>query len=194
MDKKTRGVKAKEDLQLIALALENNQLAYEQLMNRYYSPIYYMILKLVVSMADAEELTQESFTKAFRNLEKYNADYPFSAWLFTIASNTTIDFLRRKKKQEIFVSEESNFFATELSDISQLSPEEDLIQKQFAIELKNKVKKLKERYRTLIELRYFDEYTYEEIAEELSLPMGTVKTQLFRAKNALLKSFRQDNL
>lgn len=194
MDEESRKARAKEDIVLISKALKNNQLAYEQLMSRYYSPIYYMILKLVRSMPDAEELAQESFTKAFRSLSKYNKNYPFSSWLFTIASNTAIDFLRKKKLPEILIDDEVVLLAKDFSDVSQLSPEESLIQKQDAKELKNKIKMLKERYRILIELRYFEEYTYEEIAQELALPMGTVKTQLYRAKTLLLKSFRKDSL
>lgn len=194
MNESSRREKAREDKILIKRILNDERLAYEHLMNRYYSPIYYMILKLVKNMPDAEELTQETFTKVFRVLDKYDENYPFSSWLFTIASNTAIDFLRKKKTSELLIDDEVALLAKDFSDVSQLSPEEYLIQQQDAKALKNRLMLLKERYRTLIELRYFEEYTYEEIAEELSLPMGTVKTQLFRAKTALLKSFRKDSL
>lgn len=177
-----------EDKDLIQEALSGNQLAYERLMERYYDSIYFMVLRLVKNMADAEEIAQEAFTKAFENLPKYNEKYPFSSWLFSIASNASIDFLRKKKYVEISLEEDKEFLQSQASESTLLNPEEHLIQKQNVSTLRKKVEALKEHYRRLLELRYFEEYTYEEIAEELSLPMGTVKTQLHRAKSQLLKS------
>lgn len=180
-----------EDKELIKKALKNNQLAYEKLMERYYDSIYVMVLRLVGNMSDAEELTQEAFTKAFSKLNTYDMQFSFGAWLFGIASNTSIDFLRKKKYVEVSLDEEKEFLKSKASESSLLNPEERMIQKQDVKALKKKVEELKEHYRKLLELRYFEEYTYEEISQELSLPMGTVKTQLHRAKSQLLKSIKE---
>ncbi len=173
------------DKDLIKDALKGKQLAYEKLMERYYDSIYVMVLHLVGNMTDAEEITQESFTKAFSKLSLYDEKYPFSSWLFGIASNGAVDFLRKRKYVEITLEEDEN------SESPQPNPEEHLIQKQDVGALKEKVEALKEHYRKLLELRYFEEYTYEEISQELSLPMGTVKTQLHRAKLQLLKGLKK---
>ncbi len=175
----------KKDQELIESALSGKQLAYERLMERYYDPIYVMILRLVQNVSDAEELTQETFTKAFSKLSQYDANYAFGSWLFGIASNTAVDFLRKKKYVAVELDEEKG------SESPHPNPEERLIQKQDVKALRAKVELLKEHYRKLLELRYFEEYTYEEIAEELSLPMGTVKTQLHRAKGQLMKSLKK---
>lgn len=179
-----------EDKDFIEKALAGNQLAYEKLMERYYDSIYVMVLRLVGNMSDAEELTQESFTKAFSKLTTYDEKYPFSSWLFGIASNASIDFLRKKKYIEISLDEDKEFLKSQASESPLLNPEERMIQKQDVKALRKKVEALKEHYRKLLELRYFEEYTYEEIAQELSLPMGTVKTQLHRAKSQLMKSLK----
>lgn len=178
----------REDKDLIEEALGGSQVAYEKLMERYYDSIYFMVLRLVKNMTDAEELAQEAFTKAFGNLSKYNSQYPFSSWLFSIASNASIDFLRKKRNIEVSLDGEKEIYKVNASESQQPNPEEHFIQKQELKVLKQKVEALKEQYRVLIELRYFEEYTYEEIAEELSLPMGTVKNQLYRAKAELMKS------
>ncbi len=173
------------DRELIESALKGKQLAYEKLMERYYDSIYVMVLRLVGNMSDAEELAQETFTRAFSKLAQYNDSYPFSSWLFAIASNRAVDFFRKKKYVAVELDEEKG------SESPQPNPEEHLIQKQDVKDIRSKIELLKEHYRKLLELRYFEEYTYEEIAEELSLPMGTVKTQLHRAKNQLLKSLKK---
>lgn len=190
MEKDLRKEKAQEDIKLIEKALGNSQRAYERLMERYYDSIYFMILRLVNNMTDAEELTQETFAKVFRNLKKYNPKYPFSSWLFSIATNISIDFLRKRKEVEVSIDANDEYAEFYIPESGTLNPEEHFIQKQRVKALRNKVEALREQYRILIELRYFEEYTYEEISEELSLPMGTVKTQLHRAKAQLLKSMK----
>jgi RNA polymerase sigma-70 factor (ECF subfamily) len=149
-----------------------------------------MLLKMVNNRSDAEDLTLEAFGKAFKNLHQYSPTYAFSTWLFKIASNNCIDFLRKKKGMHISI--ENNNDQNENSEQLKLkskdpNPEEKLIRQQKAILLRRVVRRLKPRYQNLVELRYFREYSYEEVAKELNLPLGTVKAQLFRAREMLFK-------
>ncbi len=182
--------KARQDYELVQKALEGDEKAFTRLLSRYKDAIFFMLLKMVNNRNDAEDLTLEAFGKAFKNLHQYSPTYAFSTWLFKIASNNCIDFLRRKKGTRL--SLESNSDPGENSEAiklksKELNPEEKLIRNQKAILLHHIVRQLKPRYRTLVELRYFREYSYEEIAKELSLPLGTVKAQLFRAREMLFK-------
>ena len=187
--------KAQFDVRLVEKAKKNDQAAYAQLMNRYWEAIYYMLLKMVNNASDAEDLTIEAFSKAFKNLEQYTPNFAFSTWLFKIASNNCIDFIRKKRIDHISLDREigdkgrvSSIIIAEVSD-----PEEDLIKKQKAKLMRHVVTTLKPRYRDLVELRYFKEYSYEEIADELNLPLGTVKAQLFRARELLYNILKQKN-
>jgi RNA polymerase sigma factor (sigma-70 family) len=181
--------KAQHDYQLVCLAVEGDQKAYAELMNRYKDSIYFMLLKMVNNRDDAEDLTIEAFGKAFKNIRQYTPDYAFSTWLFKIATNNCIDFIRRKRKNTFSI--DKNFENTEGNDnyidikAEGPDPEENMIKKQKAQLMHDIVEKLKPRYRRLIELRYFNELSYEEIATELNLPLGTVKAQLFRARDFL---------
>jgi RNA polymerase sigma factor (sigma-70 family) len=182
--------KARQDFELVQKALEGDEKAFTRLLARYKDAIYFMLLKMVNSRNDAEDLTLEAFGKAFRNLHQYSPTYAFSTWLFKIASNNCIDFLRRKKGT--YIALENNGDSSENTEIirlksKELNPEEKLIRQQKAILLHRIVRKLKPRYRTLVELRYFREFSYEEIAKELDIPLGTVKAQLFRAREMLFK-------
>lgn len=180
--------KAKQDIALVEKALLGNQKAYADLLSRYRDTIYFMLLKMVKNKNDAEDLTIEAFGKAFKNLEQYTSDYAFSTWLFRIASNNCIDFLR--KKRTVTVSIDENFdtddydFTFNIED-KELNPEDNFIKSQDSNRLAEIVKSLKPRYRELIELRYFKELSYDEIATQMSLPLGTVKAQLFRARELL---------
>lgn len=182
--------KARQDYELVQNALGGDEKAFTRLLARYKDAIYFMLLKMVNNRNDAEDLTLEAFGKAFKNLHQYSPTYAFSTWLFKIASNNCIDFLRRKKGTYITI--ENNGDSSENSEVirlksRELNPEEKLIRQQKAKILHHIVRRLKPRYRTLVELRYFREYSYEEIAKELDIPLGTVKAQLFRAREMLFK-------
>ena len=181
--------KAQKDLDLVGKAIKGDQLAYATLMGRYRESIYFMMLKMVKNTDDADDLTIEAFGKAFNRLEQYSPSYAFSTWLFKIASNNCIDFIRKKRIQVtsmdtgIKTSDGETIFIDTKSGT--LDPEETLEQKQKVLHMRDLVSKLKPRYRILVEKRYFEELSYEEISEELNLPLGTVKAQLFRARDFL---------
>ncbi len=181
--------KARHDYELVRTALQGDEKAFARLLSRYKDAIYFMLLKMVNNRSDAEDLTLEAFGKAFKNLHQYTPTFAFSTWLFKIASNNCIDFLRKRKGVTISIeSNEQNENGEHIKLKSkELNPEEKLIRRQKAILLRRVVRRLKPRYQTLVELRYFREFSYEEIAKELSLPLGTVKAQLFRARGMLFK-------
>jgi len=182
--------KAQYDFLLVEAALTGEEKAFAKLMSRYKDAIYFMLLKMVNNKNDAEDLTLEAFGKAFKNLHQYSPNFAFSTWLFKIATNNCIDFLR--KRRGVYVSIETSQENGDNDQPIKLrstdpNPEEKLIRIQKAILMRRIVHRLKPRYRILVELRYFREFSYEEIAKELNLPLGTVKAQLFRAREMLFK-------
>lgn len=188
--------KALRDYKLVRLAVENgDQKAYAQLMGNYRDSVYFMLLKMTNDPDDADDLTIEAFGKAFKNLQQYTPDYAFSTWLFKIASNNCIDFIRKKRKR--LLSIDNPFPNDDRDDMSQnipagvLDPEESYIRAQKIKLMREVVDKLKPRYRNLVEMRYFQELSYEEIAVELNLPIGTVKAQLFRARELLFNILKK---
>jgi len=181
--------KAQRDFELVRRAVDHgDQMAFTELMGLYRDTIYFMLVKMTGNVDDAEDLTLEAFGKAFKNLSQYTPDYAFSTWLFKIASNNCIDFMRKKKKNvlanENYEDISESYHAQKMTSQG-LDPEENLIKSQKIKLMRELVEKLKPRYKKLIQLRYFDEYSYEEICEELDLPLGTVKAQLFRAREFL---------
>jgi len=178
---------AKNDFQLVLKAKEGNQKAFADLMQRYKDSIYFMSLKMVNNKEDAMDITVETFAKAFEKLDKYQPEYAFSTWLFRVATNNCIDFLRKKKLNTVSIDNMIDDDDDRPMQIKAdtLNPEESSIKKQQSEELKLLVESLPPRYRNLLTLRYFDELSYEEIAQQLDLPLGTVKAQLFRAKYLL---------
>jgi len=183
--------KGQRDYELVRAALEKGQQgAYAELMRNYRDTLYFMMLKMTNNAQDADDLTIEAFGKAFRNLRQYTPQYAFSTWLFKIASNNCIDFIRKKKMNESIslnltdISEQGDDLS-ELLPSSSRTPEEEIIRQQKIEALREIINKMKPTYRKLIELRYYDEKSYEEIACELDLPLGTVKAKLFRAREFL---------
>jgi len=183
--------KAVYDYKLIQAALTlGDQKAYAELMQRYRESVYFMMLKMVNNKDDAEDLTIEAFGRAFKRLAQYTPNYAFSTWLFKIASNNAIDFLRNKKKNDALSldsrmeNEEGQEFSKSIKSQT-LDPEENIIKKQKIELLRDVVEKLKPRYKELVQMRYYEELSYEEISEKLNLPVGTVKAQLFRARDFL---------
>jgi len=183
-------LKAQKDIELVDKARKGDQLAYAELLGRYRDAIYFMLLKMVNSQVDAEDLTIEAFGKAFKNIDQYTPNFAFSTWLFKIATNNCIDFIRKKRASLVSLDQtmdgEDSLTPSTLIQSDDPDPEAYMINKQKIKHMRNVVSRLKPRYRQLVELRYFKEYSYDEIAEELDIPIGTVKAQLFRARELLL--------
>lgn len=186
--------KARYDYNLVQKARNGEQNAFAELMERYRDSIYFMLLKMVQNKDDADDLTIEAFGKAFNRLDLYTPNFAFSTWLFKIASNNAIDFIRRKKKNTISIDQAiggddgDEMYMDLRSD--GLTPEEISIREQKMKIMRQVVQKLKPRYRQLVEMRYFEQLSYEEISEKLELPLGTVKAQLFRARDLLFEILR----
>ena len=183
-------LKAQKDIELVEKAKKGDQLAYGELLGRYRDAIYFMLLKMVNSPVDAEDLTIEAFGKAFKNIDQYTPNFAFSTWLFKIATNNCIDFIRKKRASHVSLDQtidgEDSLAPSSLIQSDTLDPELTMINKQKIKHMHKVVSRLKPRYRQLVELRYFKEYSYDEIAAELNIPIGTVKAQLFRARELLL--------
>lgn len=182
--------KALEDFRLIDRAtIDNDEQAFAELMKRYNKPVYHMILKMVRNVDDAEDLTIEAFAKAFKNLSKFKKDYTFSTWLFRIATNNAIDFIRKKKLETMsldtsFKDDSGEAVKIDVED-NELNPMEETIKSQKIELIRIFVDKLPPKYQRLVKLRYFDELSYEEIARELEAPLGTIKAQLHRARELM---------
>ena len=184
--------KAKIDFVLVCRARDGgDEKAYAELMGKYRDSIYFMMLKMVKNGDDADDLTIEAFGKAFNRIHQYTPKYAFSTWLFRIATNNCIDFIRKKKMVTFSIDKtmddgEGGGMTYNLKSET-LNPQEKLERKQKIKIMREIVDQLKPRYRELVVLRYFRELSYEEIATETELPLGTVKAQLFRARNQLYK-------
>lgn len=183
--------KAVYDYKLVQAALNHgDQKAYAELLHRYRESVYFMMLKMVGNKDDAEDLTIEAFGRAFKRLHQYTPNFAFSTWLFKIASNNAIDHLRKKKQGDSY-SLDSKYVNEEGQELSQniksgtLDPEENFIKKQKIELLRDVVDKLKPKYRELVEMFYYQEMSHEEISQKLNLPIGTIKAQLFRAREFL---------
>ena len=182
--------KALHDFKLIDQAtVGGDESAFAKLMERYKKPVYHMILKMVRNVDDAEDLTIEAFAKAFKNLKRFKKDYTFSTWLFRIATNNAIDFIRKKRLETYslntsFTDDSGDAVNIDVEDRN-LTPDEETIKSQKIELVRMFVTKLPAKYQRLVRLRYFDELSYEEIAQELDAPLGTVKAQLHRARELM---------
>jgi RNA polymerase sigma factor (sigma-70 family) len=183
--------KALEDFKLIDQAVAGDEKAYARLLQRYRRPVYHMVLKMVRNVDDAEDLTIESFAKAFRSLSKFKKDFTFSTWLFRIATNNTIDYIRKKKINTLsientFTDDDGQSVSIDVEDLNN-DPQEEAIRTQKEELIQVFVNMLPAKYQKLVRLRYFHELSYEEIAEEIEAPLGTVKAQLHRARELMFE-------
>jgi len=178
---------------LINSALAGDQAAYAELLNRHKRTISQIIQKIVRDRLETEDLVQETFMRAFHSLASYRSEYRFSTWLYKIAANCAIDFLRKKKIEALSldkpVDTEDGAVGIDLPDRS-FNPEENLWEKQRRVSIDEAIESLPEKYRIVILYRHRDDQSYEEIAQILRLPVGTVKARIFRARELLKKMLK----
>jgi RNA polymerase sigma factor (sigma-70 family) len=182
-----------EDSTIIADALAGHDRAYQRLMDKYHDAIFNFIYRMVRDREQVEDLTQEAFIKAFASLKSFNEEYAFSTWLYKIATNNSIDYIRKKKLQMFSIDKpiesKDSDFTFELPDDS-YEADRELISGQRSVMLNEAIEQLPEKYRLVIRLRHVEERSYEEIAKMLKLPIGTVKAHIFRARELLYKQLR----
>lgn len=188
-----RELSRQEDAELIGRAVEGDQQAFSQLRQKYYPTIAGLIRRMMRNSDDVEDLIQETFVKAFNAITTFNHDYAFSTWLYRIASNHCIDFLRKKRLKTFSIDQpletSDGELQYEISDSTWL-PDTDMHNKEKTALLQNAIQDLPDKYRKVIELRHTDELDYQEIANQLNLPLGTVKAHLFRAREMLYKKLK----
>lgn len=182
-----------QDEVYVKKALEGDQRAYQQLTEKYRRPLEYHVRKMVKESEQVEDLVQEAFIKAFKNLESYNSSYAFSTWLYRITTNHTIDYLRKKKLKTTSIDKpiktREGEMSFELPD-EQAETDRSIIRKQRKKIITHAINNLPEKYRQVIEMRHIEELSYQEIADKLDLPLGTVKAHIFRAREMLYKALK----
>jgi len=169
----------------IEKAILGDQVAFTFLLDRYWNEVYGFMLQRTENETDAEDITIETFSKAFDKISTYNPEYQFNTWLIAIAKNVHIDLLR-KKKSSLFIdiTDEEDDIAYTVADSSP-SAEDKLITEQNLNRLLQYIKELKPAYQEVIQMRYFQEMSYQEIADELDEPLNNIKVKLLRAKKLL---------
>ena len=184
----------KRDSLLVQNAVAGDQKAYSELMSLYWSSIEKTLSLKLVSKEDVEDLTIATFSKAFDKLDSYDDSFAFSTWIHTIASNTLIDFFRKKDQKTISIDQQKEGEDCNNVDVvdSSLDPESHLIRKQKNKHITGMVHRLKPHYRELIILRYLDEMSYAEISKKLNMPLGSVKAKLFRARDLLMQILKNN--
>lgn len=174
-----------EIITYIEKAKKGDQIAFTYLLDHYWNEVYGFMLKRTENETDAEDIAIETFSKAFDKITMYNPEFQFNTWLIAIAKNVHIDLLR-KKKSSLFVeiTDEEDHQAYNVADSSP-SAEDELITEQNLSQLLQYIKELKPHYQEVIQLRYFQEMSYQEISEQLNEPLSNVKIKLLRAKKLL---------
>ncbi len=196
MDKYTATQKHEDDLIIIRSVLSGDSSQFALLWQKYNKQIFANVLKLVRSIDDADDIVQDTFLKAFNALHSYNQTFPFPAWLYKIASNTCIDYFRRKRIRPISI-ENINRDGGDIYDLipdKSIPIDDNIINNETKEELLKAVEQLPLRYKQCIQLRHFEELSYEEISLKMNLPLGTVKITLFRARKMLLNMLSNKDL
>jgi RNA polymerase sigma-W factor len=181
------------DSELIKKVKLGDSKAYDRLLKKYKNSVFNLVLRMVRNTPEAEDLTQEAFIKAFNSLSSFNEDYAFSTWLYKIASNNCIDYFRKRKLQTYSLDKPLQYKDSELQHEipdPDLNPEKSILASERSKIIKEAIESLPKKYYTAIVLRHTEEKTYEEIAEILNLPLGTVKARIFRAREMLNKALK----
>ncbi len=185
---------SEQDRLLVEQALAGREDAFKQLMHKYGKALYHHIYRMVRAKGEVEDLVQESFIKAFSALDSYSSDYAFSTWLYKIATNHTIDFLRKKKLPTFSIDKpihtKDGELEYEVPDTT-YRPDRHVVADQRRRLIQEAIEALPKKYHRVIVMRHQQEKSYEEIAQELDLPLGTVKAHIFRARKLLYKYLRE---
>jgi RNA polymerase sigma-70 factor (ECF subfamily) len=184
-----------DDRELATCAARGEEPAFRELLTRYERPVFSLIYRMVRDRTLAEDLAQEAFIRAFNAIGSYKTSYKFSNWIFKIANNHTIDHLRKRKLDTVSMDGSPHARTAEEVDRSRLvvesrdeNPHEYVEHKELGSQIEHAIGDLREEYRSVIILRHVEGYAYDEIADILELPLGTVKTYLHRARGELRKS------
>lgn len=189
--RKNASASSLEDDALVSEALAGREDSYSKLVDKYQKPLYFHVRKMIKEVELVDDLVQEVFMKAFHNLNSYSNEYAFSTWIYRIATNHTIDYLRKKKLQTLSIDQP---YKTKDGDMEMQLPDESFSTDQPVMKKERKaivqeaIDDLPEKYRVVIEMRHMEEKTYQEIADILDLPLGTVKAHIFRARELLYKA------
>jgi len=180
------------DPAVVVQARKGSEAAYRELLARYERPVFSLIFRMVRDRETAEDLAQETFIKVLNNLDRYSPEFKFSSWLFKIANNLTIDHLRRRRVDTISIEGAPDAVTAESARATTIavvsageSPLEELESRELGTAIERAIGKLRPEYRACIMLRHVEDKSYEEIAEIVKLPLGTVKTYIHRARHEL---------
>ncbi len=180
------------DQQVVVFAQEGREDAYRELIRRYERPVYSLIYRMVRDNETSEDLAQETFIKVLNNIDRYRPEFKFSSWLFKIANNITIDHLRRRQLDTVSIEGAPDAVTGERMRATAIavasggeSPLEELESRELGAAIEEAIAKLRPEYRACIILRHVEDYSYDEIAEIVKLPLGTVKTYIHRARQEL---------
>ena len=180
------------DHELVTRAQQGSEKAYRELLGRYQRPVFSIIYRMIRDREQAEDLAQETFVRVFNNIDRYDPRYKFSSWIFKIATNLTIDWIRRKELNTVSIDGSRNAVTAEQIEATSITiastdetPEELLEAKELGEEIEGAISKLRPEYKAAILLRHVEGREYQEIAEIMALPLGTVKTYIHRGRNEL---------
>ncbi len=180
------------DQEVVARAREGRDAAYRELIGRYERPVFSLIYRLVRDREQAEDLAQDTFIKVLNHIDRYSPEFRLSSWLFKIANNLTIDHLRRRRVDTISIEGAPDAVTAESAKATSIavvsaseSPLEELESRELGTAIERAIGKLRPEYRACIMLRHVEDKSYEEIAEIVKLPLGTVKTYIHRARHEL---------
>ncbi|HEX8317892.1 MAG TPA: sigma-70 family RNA polymerase sigma factor [Longimicrobium sp.] len=180
------------DHELVTRAQLGSETAYRELLDRYQRPVFSIIFRMIRDREQAEDLAQETFVRVFNHIGRYDPRYKFSSWIFKIATNLTIDWIRRKELKTVSIDGSRNAVTSDEMEASAITivsedenPEELLEAKELGEEIEQAIGKLRPEYRAAILLRHVEGREYQEIAEIMALPLGTVKTYIHRGRNEL---------
>jgi len=180
------------DQEVVARSREGDETAYRELIRRYERPVFSLIFRMVRDREIAEDLSQETFIKVLNAIGTYRPEFKFSSWVFKIANNTAIDHLRRRELDTLSLEGSPHAATPEAMEATALqlgtgvaSPLDDVASRELGGEIEAAINRLRPEYRSCILLRHVEGRAYEEIADILGLPLGTVKTYIHRARNEL---------